>query len=175
MYVRETIPDNFPFGILPHFFFEYRAAPWPAQAERLIDRLLNSRRHWNSFLHQIKYAPGGILRCPSGLEQPRCAIEGARSVTRALRAGNRASFVDFYTDIPCNKELRFEWDENKNEANRKKHGISFEAAVRVFDDPNLLDFVERIEGGGEALARHRLFYRIVAVPHRGPHVHGKGQ
>lgn len=58
-------------------------------------------------------------------------------------------FVDFYTDIPCNKELRFEWDENKNEANRKKHGISFEAAIRVFDDPNLLDFIERIEDGEE--------------------------
>ncbi|WP_433068901.1 BrnT family toxin [Treponema vincentii] len=31
----------------------------------------------------------------------------------------------------------FEWDENKNKLNQRKHGISFEEAVRVFADPNL--------------------------------------
>jgi uncharacterized DUF497 family protein len=30
------------------------------------------------------------------------------------------------------------WDEDKNEANKRKHGISFEAAQYVFDDPLLL-------------------------------------
>ena len=30
---------------------------------------------------------------------------------------------------------RFEWDESKNLANLKKHGISFEDASEVFDDP----------------------------------------
>ncbi|MDR1689967.1 MAG: BrnT family toxin [Clostridiales bacterium] len=28
----------------------------------------------------------------------------------------------------------FEWDENKNEANKIKHGVSFEEAETVFDD-----------------------------------------
>ena len=28
--------------------------------------------------------------------------------------------------------LRFEWDPNKNEINKKKHGFSFEAAKEVF-------------------------------------------
>ena len=28
--------------------------------------------------------------------------------------------------------MNFEWDENKNEQNIKKHGISFEAAVTIF-------------------------------------------
>ena len=31
--------------------------------------------------------------------------------------------------------MRLEWDSRKNELNRKKHGISFEAAVEVFQDP----------------------------------------
>ena len=32
----------------------------------------------------------------------------------------------------------FEWDAAKNAANRKKHGIDFEIAARVFDDPDLV-------------------------------------
>ncbi len=31
--------------------------------------------------------------------------------------------------------LRFDWDERKNRANRTKHGIWFEEAQSVFDDP----------------------------------------
>jgi uncharacterized DUF497 family protein len=36
--------------------------------------------------------------------------------------------------------LRFGWDERKNKANRKKHGIWFEEARTVFDDPRALLF-----------------------------------
>ena len=32
--------------------------------------------------------------------------------------------------------IRFEWDENKNSSNIKKHGISFEEAKTVFYDEN---------------------------------------
>jgi len=32
------------------------------------------------------------------------------------------------------KKLIFEWDDNKNRANKKKHGISFEEAKTVFYD-----------------------------------------
>jgi len=32
-------------------------------------------------------------------------------------------------------KLKFEWDEKKNIINQKKHGISFEEAVAVFNDP----------------------------------------
>jgi hypothetical protein len=32
--------------------------------------------------------------------------------------------------------IRFEWDETKNKANRLKHGIWFEEAQSVFDDPH---------------------------------------
>ena len=31
--------------------------------------------------------------------------------------------------------LRFEWDEQKNRANRAKHKVWFEEAQTVFDDP----------------------------------------
>jgi uncharacterized DUF497 family protein len=32
--------------------------------------------------------------------------------------------------------LRFEWDEDKNNLNRSKHGIWFEESLSVFDDTN---------------------------------------
>ena len=34
--------------------------------------------------------------------------------------------------------LKFEWDENKNQINIKKHGISFEEASSVFNDSDAL-------------------------------------
>lgn len=35
-------------------------------------------------------------------------------------------------------ELQFEWDENKNAINRRKHSVSFEEAQTVFYDENAL-------------------------------------
>ena len=32
--------------------------------------------------------------------------------------------------------MLFEWDPDKNTSNKKKHGISFEAAILVFADPD---------------------------------------
>ncbi len=31
--------------------------------------------------------------------------------------------------------MKYEWDENKNILNQQKHGVSFEEAKEVFDDP----------------------------------------
>lgn len=36
--------------------------------------------------------------------------------------------------------IRFEWDNNKNEINKKKHKISFEEAKTVFYDENAILF-----------------------------------
>ena len=47
--------------------------------------------------------------------------------------------------------MRFEWDENKNRENRKKHGVSFEFAMEVFDDPFSLTSQDRIVEGEERL------------------------
>ena len=32
--------------------------------------------------------------------------------------------------------MNFDWDNNKNQSNIAKHGISFEEAIAIFDDPN---------------------------------------
>ena len=44
-------------------------------------------------------------------------------------------------------KTRFTWDETKNLSNQKKHGVSFEEAVRVFFDPLHLSVQDRIEDG----------------------------
>ena len=36
------------------------------------------------------------------------------------------------------RDLRFEWDENKNRLNRKRYGVSFPEAQTVFLDDNAL-------------------------------------
>ena len=38
--------------------------------------------------------------------------------------------------------MRFEWDERKDLANRRKHGVSFEKAVAVFADPLHLSWLD---------------------------------
>ncbi len=43
--------------------------------------------------------------------------------------------------------MRFEWDEAKNRQNLAKHGISFETAQLVFEDPHQLSFQDRIVEG----------------------------
>jgi uncharacterized DUF497 family protein len=39
-------------------------------------------------------------------------------------------------------ELRFEWDQRKNRANQRKHGVSFEEARTVFFDQQAVEFYE---------------------------------
>ena len=39
--------------------------------------------------------------------------------------------------------MRFEWDPTKNEANQRKHGVSFEQAREVFDDPLHIAILDR--------------------------------
>lgn len=44
--------------------------------------------------------------------------------------------------------LEFEWDEAKNLANIRKHGISFETARRIFDGP-MFNWLDRRREYGE--------------------------
>src|SRR5690606_21420534 len=37
---------------------------------------------------------------------------------------------------------RFEWDPNKNEVNKRKHGIGFERAIDIYMDPNQIQMPE---------------------------------
>jgi uncharacterized DUF497 family protein len=45
--------------------------------------------------------------------------------------------------------VRFEWDDEKNATNLKKHRIDFETASLVFDDPNQLTTQDREVDGEE--------------------------
>ena len=49
---------------------------------------------------------------------------------------------------------RFEWDEQKAQANIRKHGISFEDAVSIFDDPLLW---ERYDWENSTIEENRYF------------------
>ena len=41
--------------------------------------------------------------------------------------------------------MRFTWDEQKNAGNLAKHGVSFERAVLVFDDPRAISLLDDYE------------------------------
>jgi len=43
--------------------------------------------------------------------------------------------------------ILFEWDAKKAAGNRRKHGITFDDAAQVFDDPFALAEQDRFEGG----------------------------
>jgi uncharacterized DUF497 family protein len=45
--------------------------------------------------------------------------------------------------------IRFEWDPVKARTNYRKHGVTFEDATFVFDDPSALFEQDRTEGGEE--------------------------
>ena len=38
--------------------------------------------------------------------------------------------------------MKINWDQNKNEANLKKHGLSFEEAIEIFADPNAIEIFD---------------------------------
>ncbi len=40
----------------------------------------------------------------------------------------------------------FDWDDNKNKSNQKKHKIAFEDAIDVFNDKNRLEYVSDRQG-----------------------------
>jgi hypothetical protein len=43
--------------------------------------------------------------------------------------------------------IRFEWDEAKNLANQRKHGVSFKQASQVFRDPQRVLLMDRVVDG----------------------------
>jgi uncharacterized DUF497 family protein len=46
--------------------------------------------------------------------------------------------------------MKFEWDGNKAARNLSKHGVSFEGAKTVFDDPLYIDFYDPDHSEDEA-------------------------
>ena len=45
--------------------------------------------------------------------------------------------------------VHYEWDEHKNEANQKKHGVSFAVAALAFEDEKCLIRPDRVDETGE--------------------------
>jgi uncharacterized protein len=45
--------------------------------------------------------------------------------------------------------MKFEWDKNKNKQNFKKHRVSFEMAMLVFDDRHSVDRIQLAHDEGE--------------------------
>ena len=60
--------------------------------------------------------------------------------------------------------MRFEWDEHKDRANRLKHGVSFEIARSVFDDPRHLSIQDRQVSGEERWQTLGLVGGVVVLP-----------
>ncbi|MEW6598215.1 MAG: BrnT family toxin [Pseudomonadota bacterium] len=52
------------------------------------------------------------------------------------------------------RDVEFEWDSDKADANVRKHGVSFELAANVFGDPNRLEEDDRFSEGE---------YRVVVI------------
>lgn len=59
--------------------------------------------------------------------------------------------------------MQFTWDEAKNRSNRRKHGISFETAVRVFLDPLHLSRQDRIVEGEERWQTIGMVNRVLLI------------
>jgi uncharacterized protein len=47
--------------------------------------------------------------------------------------------------------LRYEWDERKNRANLRKHGVGFELAIQIFEDPFCFTIPDDLSGEEERL------------------------
>jgi len=47
-----------------------------------------------------------------------------------------------YPNIEGKSQMKFEWDEEKNTLNKRKHQISFETAAHVFDDPEYIEMYD---------------------------------
>ena len=45
--------------------------------------------------------------------------------------------------------MQFEWDDEKNKTNIRKHGIDFDTAALVFADENRLEIFDEIHSGNE--------------------------
>ncbi len=59
--------------------------------------------------------------------------------------------------------MKFTWDENKNIINKVKHGISFETAKLVFNDPLHISIQDRHEKGEQRWQTLGLINGLVVI------------
>lgn len=61
--------------------------------------------------------------------------------------------------------MRFEWDDVKAASNLEKHGVSFEEAAQIWDDPNLMVLNAKHIGDKRKLAIGRSYSVVFSVIH----------
>jgi hypothetical protein len=68
--------------------------------------------------------------------------------------------------------MDFEWDPKKARGNLAKHGVSFEDATQVFEDPSLLEVFDDSEDeeGFVAIGLVGLVVHVVVYAERGNHI-----
>lgn len=54
----------------------------------------------------------------------------------------KSVFIDIVLTLMVKSIMKFEWDAKKNEINKAKHGICFEKAKEIFNDPLTLSFLD---------------------------------
>ena len=65
--------------------------------------------------------------------------------------------------------MKYEWDEQKNQSNLRKHGYSFKNAIEIFDGPMLIDLDDRFDYGEDRwIGIGRLRSQIVVVVYTEP-------
>ena len=57
--------------------------------------------------------------------------------------------------------MRYQWDDQKEQINIKKHGLDFTTASMVFDDPNMVEIFDEAHSGEED--RYKAIGRIGKV------------
>ena len=62
--------------------------------------------------------------------------------------------------------MEFEWDEVKNQANIRKHGVSFDTAKRIFEGPRVTWPVQRKDYGEDRhISLGRVEQALIVVAH----------
>ena len=80
-----------------------------------------------------------FVELPACLKLPRNGDMGSEGPKSAAQRSATISYI----------HMVFVWDEKKNRINRRKHGISFETAARIFEDPNVVSYRDRVVGEEE--------------------------
>lgn len=59
----------------------------------------------------------------------------------------------------------FSWDQNKNKSNQQKHGLSFEVAQAVFNDPRIISWLDNHSSEERWISLGSLSSNIIIVIH----------
>jgi len=70
-------------------------------------------------------------------------------------------------------DVIWNWDPKKAEINRSKHGLSFEAATLVFDDPCILSDLDPFEGEIRWRSMGMVMGVLIIVVHTDPETHSE--